>query len=80
MWTSNVVLAEIVRRPSEDPPPHRGSPDFLAKSLEIPAINTKFKLKFVCEKLEFRIYMARITSNLAKKFGDRAPPRGLSIK
>ena len=32
-----------------------GSPDFLAKSLVILTIYTKFKLKFVCEKLEFHI-------------------------
>jgi hypothetical protein len=31
------------------------SPDFWAKSLVIPAIFTKFKLKFVSDKLEFCI-------------------------
>ena len=69
VWTGNVVPAEIVRRPSGDPPetlrrpsgdppktPLGGSPDFLAKSLVIPAIFTKFKLKFVSDKLEFCIY------------------------
>ena len=36
--------------------PRRPPPDFLAKSLVIPVIYTKFKLKFISNKLEFRIY------------------------
>ena len=36
--------------------PETPRPDFLAKSLVIPAIYTKFKLKFVSDKLEFCIY------------------------
>ena len=40
----------------ETHPETRGSPDFLTKSLGIPAIYTKFKLKFVSDKLEFHIY------------------------
>ena len=38
VWTSNVVPAEIVRRPPGDPPRgvSGGSPDFLAKSLANP--------------------------------------------
>ena len=51
---------ETLWRPSGDPPtpetPLGGSPDFLAKSLVIPAKFTKFKLKFVSDKLEFCIY------------------------
>ena len=51
VWPSNVVPAEIVRRPSAG-----GLRIFWAKSLVIPAIYTKFKLKFVSHKLEFCIY------------------------
>jgi hypothetical protein len=54
VWTGNVVPAEIVQRPPETPLGR--SPDFLAKSLVIPAIFTKFKLKFVRDKIEFCIY------------------------
>ena len=49
--------AMLSRRKSSGDPPEtsrRGPPDFLAKSLVIPAIYTKFKLKFVSDKLEFR--------------------------
>ena len=52
--------AMLSRRKSSGDPPEtlrRGSPDFLAKSLVIPAIYTKFKLKFVSDKLEFCIYV-----------------------
>ena len=59
VWTSNVVPAEIVRRPPGNPQRGvpGGSPDFLAKSLVIPPIiYTKFKLKFMSDKLEFCIY------------------------
>ena len=45
VWTSNVAR----RKSYGDVPPSL----FLAKSLVIPAIYTKFKLKFVCEKIEF---------------------------
>ena len=46
------------QKSSRDPPETTpgGSPDFLAKSLVIPAIFTKYKLTFVSDKLEFCIY------------------------
>ena len=49
------------RKLSGDPPETLpgGSPDFLAKSLVIPAIYMKFKLKFVSDKLEFHIPYTR---------------------
>ena len=49
VWTSNVAR----RKSYGDPPKVSG---FLAKSLVIPAIYTKFKLKFVSDNLEFCIY------------------------
>ena len=50
--------AMLSRRKSSGDPPEtlrRGSPDFLAKSLVIPAIYTKFKLMAHKFKLEFCI-------------------------
>ena len=61
MWTSNVVPVEIVWRPPKDPPfgvffGGGGSPDFLAKSIVIPAMYTKCTLIAHKFNLEFRIY------------------------
>ena len=81
VWTSNVVLAELVRRPPRDPPRgvFGGSPEFLAKSLVIPAIYTKFKPKFVSDKLEFCMYGCNyqwFSQKIRKYPGD--PPRRVS--
>ena len=66
--TSNVVQAEIVRRRPRDNlgTTCRWPLDFLAKSLVISAIYMKFKQINI---LNF-VYMADITSDLAKKSGD----------
>ena len=53
VWTSNVVPAEIVLRPPWRPP---AGGDFLAKSMVVPAIFTKFKLIAHKFKLAFCIY------------------------
>ena len=63
VWSSNVVPAEIVRRPSAG-----GLQIFWAKSLVITAIYTNLSLIFV--------YLARITSDLTHKIR-RPPAEGL---
>ena len=62
--------------PGETPLGGWGLQIFLAKSMGIPAIYTKFKLKVAIDKLEFYIYMAEITSDLAQEIR-RPPAEGL---
>ena len=68
VWTSNVVPAEIVRRPPGDPPRgvSGGSPDILAKITGKSRENFQKKFFFAF----FMTILSGFASDLAKKSGD----------
>ena len=83
VWTSNVILSEIIQRSRRPrgPPETPGDPlqgvfggclDFLAKSLVIPAQIQNSSLSITNLSLNF-VHMAGIISDLAKK--SRHPPK-----